>query len=55
MASLRIETVYDDGRIYTLVSVVPLIWKDHPEVARYFGSFRFAAPEPSKPSAPGIG
>lgn len=53
--SLRIETVYGDGRIYTLVSVVPAIWKDHPEVKRYFGSFRFAAPEPPKPSAPEIG
>lgn len=43
----RVESTIAEGRLYTLMAIVPAIWQDHPEVKRFFGSFKLKAATPS--------
>ena len=39
----RVESTIRDGRLYTLLVIVPSVWKDHPEPKRFFDSFKAGA------------
>lgn len=43
----RVESTITNGRLYTLMAIVPAIWQDHPEVKQFFGSFKLKAAAPS--------
>jgi hypothetical protein len=43
----RVESTIAGNRLYTLMAIVPAIWQDHPEVKRFFGSFKLKAAAPS--------
>ncbi len=36
----RVESTIRDGRVYTLLAIVPSVWKDHAEPKRFFDSFK---------------
>lgn len=36
----RVESTLRGGRLYTLIAIVPAVWREHPEPQRFFTSFR---------------
>lgn len=51
--TVRIVSTLRDNRMYSLVALVPTVWKDNAEVDRFFASFHFATPTAgSNPATP---